>query len=196
MSAYYCGNGTLILSSSIFSECVTEAFSDGIRLLRSSNPQAPKYPHDIGLNACEIGRFIICRRQYTDFQIIEHAEKQGKSIINANQGYAKCSVCILDERHIITADSSIAKAVRHCGIDALCIEPGFFRLPGYDFGFIGGSCFKIDRDTIAFTGNLCGHPNEAQILDYIHSIGLKTIFLTDEPCLDVGSIIPISEDIN
>lgn len=196
MSAYYCGNGALILSGSIFSACTAEAFPVGMRLLKASNPQASQYPQDIGLNACEIGELIICRRQYTDPRILEHAEKQGKSIINTNQGYSKCSVCILDERHIITADRSIAKAVRDFGIETLCIEPGFFRLPGYDFGFIGGCSFKTARDTIAFTGSLCGHPNEAQIRDYIHNIGFKTIFLTNEPCLDVGSIIPICEDIN
>lgn len=194
MSAYYCGSGELILSGSIYPKCCISDFPSGIKLRRAAAEQTKTYPHDISLNACEIGNNIICRRASTDPVILEYAESRGKRIIYSRQGYAKCSVCVLDEQHIITADSSIAAAVSSAGIDALLIEPGFFRLHGYDYGFIGGSCFKISRDMIAFTGSLDGHSDKGKILEYIEKNGLNTVFLTDAPCLDVGSVIQITEE--
>ena len=191
MSAYYCGDGELIVSGSIF----RTAHLEGLTLRRAESIQTDKYPLDVSLNACETGHFIICRRESTDKMILDHAEKRGKTVISIRQGYAKCSVCVLDEKHIITADSGIAAAVREHGMDALLIEPGFFRLPGYEYGFIGGSCFKIAGNTIAFTVSLSGHPNEKEILKYINNANIDVVYLTKEPCIDVGSILPITEDI-
>lgn len=193
MSAYYCGNGELIISKNIFDSCDLKMFPSGTVLRCSNVGQAEKYPLDIGLNACEVGDVIFCSIENTDAAILEHAEKHGKKLINARQGYAKCSVCVLDEKHIITADKSIAEAAQNAGIEVLLIEPGFFELPGYDYGFIGGSCFKYSADTIAFTGSLDGHSNKESILKFVKNLGIKVVYLTNKRCFDVGSILPLTE---
>jgi len=193
MSAYYCGNGELIISKNIFESCGTEMFPTGTMLYCSNVGQSDKYPMDIGLNACEVGDIIFCSVENTEVAILEHAKKRGKKLINVRQGYAKCSVCVLDETHIITADKSIAEAAQNSGIEVLMIEPGFFELPGYDYGFIGGSCFKCSAGTIAFTGNLEGHPNMENILQFINNLGIKVVYLTNKRCFDVGSILPLTE---
>ncbi|MBR6654431.1 MAG: hypothetical protein IKL27_06855 [Oscillospiraceae bacterium] len=194
MSAYYCGNGELIISKNIFESCDTEMFPTGTMLYCSNAGQSDKYPMDIGLNACEVGDVIFCSVENTDAAILEHAEKHGKKLINVRQGYAKCSVCVLDETHIITADKSIAEAAQNAGIEVLLIEPGYFELPGYDYGFIGGSCFKCSANMIAFTGSLEGHPDKEYILEFINKLGLKVVYLTNGRCFDVGSILPLSEE--
>lgn len=194
MSAYYCGNGELIISKNIFDSCNAVMFPAGTAPRCSADGQSEKYPLDIGLNACEVGNVVFCSVENTDKAILEYAEKSGKKLINVRQGYTKCSVCVLDEKHIITADKSIAVAAQCEGIEALLIEAGFFELPGYDYGFIGGSCFKCSADTIAFTGSLDGHPDKAYILEFINKLGLKVVYLTNGRCFDVGSILPLSEE--
>ena len=193
MSAYYCGNGELIISKNIFNSNGVEMVPTGTVLHCSAAGQCEKYPLDIGLNACEVGDVIFCSIENTDATILEHAAKHGKKLIHVRQGYAKCSVCVLDEKHIITADKSISEAAQSAGIEVLLIEPGFFELPGYDYGFIGGSCFKCSADTIAFTGSLEGHPNRENILQFINKLGIKVEYLTNERCFDVGSILPLTE---
>jgi len=193
MSAYYCGSGRLILSKSIFHSCNPDMFPSGCILECSAVGQGVKYPLDIGLNACQIGDLIFCNIEHTDATILEYANSSGKKLINVSQGYAKCSVCVLGEKHIITADKSINEAASEAGINSLLIEPGFFELPGYDYGFIGGSCFKLNKSILAFTGTLKGHENEREILEFARKCGVDITYLTSERCIDVGSIIPITE---
>ena len=194
MSVYYCGNGKLILSKNIVGKCCTDLLPPNTSITVSTKYQSEKYPSDITLNACEIGEYIICKKDSIDNEILSHAVNSNKKIINTHQGYSKCSVCILDEKHIITSDSSIASNAVSVGIDVLLISPGFFELSGYNYGFIGGSSFKCSNDTIAFTGILSGHPDEKRIMQYIESLELKTIFLTKERCFDIGSVIPLTEE--
>ena len=68
------------------------------------------------------------------------------------QGYAKCSTVLVNEQACITADTSIAAAVKQCGLDVLQIRPGFVELPGYPYGFLGGG----KRKTFPGCVGLCG----------------------------------------
>ena len=43
----------------------------------------------------------------------------GYEIINVKQGYAKCSICVVSDNAIITADKGIAKAAIQNRIDVL-----------------------------------------------------------------------------
>ncbi len=194
MSAYYCGRGKLILSRNIYHKCRTEMFPDGMILQCSSEYQNDKFPFDIGLNACPIDDILFCRTENTDATILYHAALRGLKIVNIKQGYAKCSICVLDEKHIITADKGIYQQATAAGIETLLIDAGFFALSGYDYGFIGGSCFKTGKDTVAFTGTLDEHPNKYEIIDFVNDIGLNVEYLTTERCFDVGSIIPLTEE--
>ena len=194
MSAYYCGNGKLILSKNIAGKCSADMFPHGTDIIVSASGQSENYPLDIGLNACEIDDYIFCKKDSIDDEVLAHAINYNKKIINTRQGYSKCSVCILDNKHIITSDSSIASSAGLIDIDVLLITPGFFALPGYNYGFIGGSCFKTNNNTIVFTGKLSGHTDEKRIMQYIENLGLNTVFLTNERCFDIGSVIPLTEE--
>ena len=73
------------------------------------------------------------------------------------------------------------------------IQPGFFELPGYSYGFIGGSCFKLSRSVLAFTGTIDRHPDRGAIIGFLHDHGVEALYLRDEPAVDIGGIIPIFE---
>ena len=193
LSAYYCGNGRLIVSPTIFRKLEREPLLAGIELIEAEFTPGNEYPADIALNACRIDQRIFCRSDMTDPAVLADARKSGLNLIHISQGYARCSICIVDKSHIITSDRGVAAAAATHGIDVLCISPGFFRLPGYDYGFIGGSSFKLGPNKLAFTGYLSGHPDEKRIMKYLEKLNMEPVFLCNEPGFDIGSAIPLYE---
>ena len=166
----------------------------GMEIFFSKENQHSNYPFDSGLNVCACGKNIIYNPKTIDKSIVGFlTNSRGTTQIEGKQGYTKCSVCIINENAIITADEGIHKRVREAGIDSLLIKPGYIDLPGYDYGFIGGASFKIYNDTIAFTGNLDMHPDKDRILDFVSLHNSKIVYITEKPTFDVGSIIQIVE---
>lgn len=165
----------------------------GFNVASSSSELNPNYPYDIALNAARIGNYIFCNVKYTDKLILEFCKRQGLHIVPVKQGYAKCSVCVVNENSIITADNSIFHAAKSCGMNVLKIRSGFINLPGYDYGFIGGCCGKIAPDTMAFCGDVTMHPDYNEISDFLRNYGVKIIILGKGSLLDIGSIIPLIE---
>jgi hypothetical protein len=153
----------------------------------------PKYPGDIALNALRIGKYLFCNAKHTDVRLLEHCEKSGIEIVNVNQGYAKCSVCVVKEDAAITSDPNLAEEMFQKDINVLLIEPGYIELDGYEYGFVGGASGKISSDTLCFTGSLKSHPSIVAIDDFLERHGVIKIELTDKDCFDIGSIIPLLE---
>ena len=109
------------------------------------------------------------------------------------QGYAKCSMLVVDERSIITQDAGIARAARGIGLNVLEIMPGYVALDGFEYGFLGGAGFKPAAGIIAFTGTLDAHPDRLRILTFLAARGVSAVYLTGLPVFDIGSAIPITE---
>ena len=122
-----------------------------------------------------------------EFIFKDMVKKQGREGIKCKQGYTRCSVCVVDNNSIITADSVIAEKCRKVGIDVLEIVPGYIELAGFEYGFIGGASIRLSDKFIAFTGILTAHPQYMEITDFIKSKGLNIIYLTDQPAFDIGS---------
>lgn len=156
--------------------------------------QGRVYPEDAQMNVCVIADALIYAEKVTSKNIVEYLTTCGiKRKISSRQGYAKCSVCVVDEHALMTADPSIAKAAELNGLEALFIEPGYVNLSGFDYGFIGGATFKIAKNKLAFTGHLDSHPNKTEIFDFLSAREIEPVFLTDEPLFDIGSGIPVLE---
>jgi len=192
MSVCHLGYNTLAVASGIYEEFRSRVPAR-FKLIRAESPQKAEYPHDIGLNACIIGDRLLHNLKYTDRSISAFAQENRLRSYHVNQGYTKCSVCVLTRNRIITADVGIHRVCEELGIYSLLIEGGSIRLEGYDTGFIGGCCGKISGDKIAFTGNLKKLRDEKRILNFIWDSGIEAVFLTEEPVFDVGSIIPVEE---
>ncbi|MBQ6389580.1 MAG: hypothetical protein IJH90_08120 [Mogibacterium sp.] len=149
---------------------------------------SPDYPHDIAYNAACTGRFFIHNLRYTAPELMARATDLGMTPVNVRQGYAKCSIVIVDEDSIITYDQGIASACKDAGIDVLTVEPGHVLLPGYNTGFIGGASGRIGN-TVYFNGDLTAHPDCGRIIEFIEARGLKVKWFSEWPLTDIGSII-------
>lgn len=160
----------------------------GFDCLCDSIELKPEYPFDIQLNCCIIGQYIICKSDNTP-EFLNH----GKTVINVNQGYAKCSCVPVDENSLITDDLSIYNAAISFGLDALLIRKGYVKLEGFDTGFIGGCCGKLSKDLLAFCGDITKHADYLQINSFLRQRNVYPHSLFDGELIDIGSIIPITQ---
>lgn len=154
-----------------------------------------KYPEDVRLNCAIVSNHIICNEKTISKQILEHAYKNGYRIINVNQGYTKCSICIVNENAIITDDESIFAAAGNFLNDALFISKGSIRLKGYNYGFIGGCCGKISDNKIAFNGEMSSHKDCNKIIDFLNKHNIEIVELKKGLLDDIGGILPLYEYI-
>lgn len=148
------------------------------------------YPNNVMLNCVVLNDKLICNTKTIADEVLQMATNDNLKIINVNQGYTKCSTCIVNENAIITSDKSIYKSCRN-EMDILLIRQGYIELSGTDYGFIGGSSFKYNRNTLAFTGNIKLHPDYASIKSFAQNHNVELLSLTENTMIDIGSIIPI-----
>lgn len=148
------------------------------------------YPNNVMLNCVVLNDKLICNSKTIADEVLQMAIKDNLKIINANQGYTKCSTCIVNENAIITSDKSIYKSCRN-EMDVLLIRQGYIELLGTDYGFIGGSSFKYNRNTLVFTGNIELHPDYESIKSFAQNHNVELLSLTENTMIDIGSIIPI-----
>lgn len=154
------------------------------------NPIKPDYPHDVGMNVCIVGDYVICNRKTAHNELTAN-----RIIINCNQGYTKCSTLVVDENAIITSDRLIAANSAAHGIESLLIDDSFVKLQGFNRGFIGGAAFKISSNIIAFTGEIKSAESKSVIESFLNKRGIEAVYLTDDEIFDIGSAIPLIEEI-
>lgn len=159
----------------------------GSELTLSNEPTGNKYPFDVLFNACIVGKRLICNEKTVSQMILNAALENGYEVINVPQGYTKCSVCVVSDNAIITADKAISTACAFHGIDVLTVSEGHVSLPPYDYGFIGGAsgCFG---DNVFFCGNISSYPDGALIAKFCAKHKKNAISLSDGELQDVGSL--------
>ena len=172
---------------------IDELSKYGFTVSESNDCIQKPYPADIALNALRIGKKLFAKNSYLDHAIVRYCEDQKIRIIPVRQGYAKCSAAVIDERAIITADEGIAEAGVREGLCVLKISPGFILLDGCDYGFIGGTCGMVGKNTIAFTGKINSHPDADKIINFLTMRRIQIVELLDSPLIDVGGILPLME---
>ena len=156
--------------------------------------QRAEYPYDSQMNICLIGNKLICSKFYEKSNLVNFLTIGRKlNVLSSRQGYVKCSMCVVNENAFITADPSLYRIGSSCGMDVLRIRPGYIKLDGFDYGFIGGASFKLSANQIAFTGHLNEHPDITSILDFLGLHNVDPVFLTEAPAFDIGSAIPLLE---
>ena len=148
------------------------------------------YPYDVLLNAAPVGDHLLCLTEHTADEITARYRP-----ISVRQGYAKCSTLPVGNNAIITADPSITRAAKQCGIDELTVREGFVCLEGYGTGFLGGAASYApygDSREIFFCGALSSHPDHAAIGRFCNEKGYETVSLSDGPLTDMGTIFLIT----
>ncbi len=164
----------------------------GLELTISDEPTGEKYPFDVLFNACLVGKRLICNEKTVSKLILDAARSSGCEIINVPQGYTKCSVAVVSDTAIITADKAISAACRNANIDVLEVSEGYISLPPYNFGFIGGTS-GLCGDKVYFCGSLNYHPDGEKIKIFCKNHKKAAVSLSGGELQDVGSLFFINE---
>ena len=158
--------------------------------IKGDNILKKTYPNNIAYNGLLIGKHFFHNLKYTDKKLLEYLPTN-IDIHNVKQGFSKCMVCVLSEDSAITSDVGMYNELKKYLKDVLLICQGHIDLVGYEYGFIGGSSFKTDKNTICFTGTIDHHPDKNNILDFIYHKNIQVDYLTDIKIQDVGGLLPI-----
>lgn len=153
------------------------------------------YPNDVPLNCKIVGKNIFLNRKTIAKEILEFAQINEFNIINVNQGYTGCSICVISESAIITDDISIYRAAQNYLNDVLVVSKNSIRLKGYDYGFIGGCCGKLGPNKLAINGRIESHIDHNKILDFINKHNIDIIELSNDVLTDIGGILPLMQRI-
>ena len=188
------GGNKIIVCRNILCKANLLYMLSGVEIIKSDSALRDRYPFNIALNGLIVGNLFFHLLEHTDPLLKRKYKENNCLLIPVKQGYSKCAAAVLDERSAITSDSGMAKAMRDAGIDALLIRSGHIYLDGVHSGLIGGCCGKISKNCLAFTGSLDEHPDKTIILNFLKSKNIQPVFLTENPLIDIGSILPITEE--
>ena len=187
LSVFFPEPSTAIAAKGMYPYFVNILTNNG-RSVISSQEQSKEYPKDAGLCVCSTGTYTIYSSGTIDPNALPFLRGNR---IDVPQGYTRCSVCVVSDDAIITADDVIAHRALEAGMDVLHIAPGHIILEGYDTGFIGGASFLIKKELLAFTGHLDEHPDKGRILAFLGKHGVFPLFLTNDPIFDIGSAVTL-----
>ena len=155
------------------------------RLICGTKPLKKEYPYNIAYNAVKLKNHFFHKLKHTETKILENINCD---TIEVNQGYTRCSTMVLTEEAVITEDVALAQNYRAHGYDVLVIEKGHIILPGFNYGFFGGTGGVIE-DVLILNGALKYHPDEVAIRNFVQRLGLRIEALHDGPLIDCGSIL-------
>lgn len=189
LSVLDAGGDRLIVSCALGDSFTDSLKNKGFQVYEDKTELGSVYPYDCALNICFTGKYYIYNPRSASKHALDILRNLCYEPIEVRQGYSKCSVCVVDEQSIITADAGIARAAEKRGLDVLLITPGHIDLPGFDYGFIGGSAFRLDKHRFALTGVLDGHPDASRIKEYLNSKEYELITLTKKRIFDIGGAI-------
>lgn len=149
------------------------------------------YPNDVSYNVLTTNKKLFHNLKFTDNKILELCRDAEFSIHQINQGYTKCTVCLVAENAVITEDIGVAVALKKYGFDVLLIKSGDVILNGYKNGFLGGASGLINNNKLCFLGDITKHINYEEIYKFAEKYGVGLISLTNEILVDYGSILPV-----
>ena len=191
VNLHHLGSNRIIADDSQSPTLIQNLKSLGFEVLPAVKQVSGKYPDDCRLNHARVGNYLIGKQDVCDNGIIKHCIDNGIARIDVKQGYCKCSICIVNERAIITDDISIKRASSQINVDCLLIDKGDIKLRGYGYGFVGGASALIDKDKLLFFGNLKHHRNYREIVSFLNRYHCSAVFSEDFELTDIGGMIPL-----
>ncbi|MBQ8868254.1 MAG: hypothetical protein IJ027_00855 [Oscillospiraceae bacterium] len=167
-----------------------ELVKRGFEVVFAAEKKQGKYPKSAALNACRIGNILLCNEKALEPNLRLYAEQNGVEIVPCRQGYARCSTCVVSENAVITSDASVAKALKG-RVDLLEISKGQIKLGGSYDGFIGGCSSMIDKNALAFFGDITRHSDYINIKSFLENHSVLPVVLCGGELIDVGTFIPL-----
>lgn len=179
----------LVVAPSVYEYYRDKLEPFGITVIMGNSEPGFNYPWNIHYNAAILGNRVICSQNYLDKMAAAELVSNNLQILNVKQGYSKCSLAIIGEAQGITSDTGIAESLRKYGYNILLIEHGHISLPGLKYGFIGGSVGLLSERELMITGSLSHHPSWERIDEFLESYNIKTILLSGQQAVDIGTIL-------
>ena len=128
-------------------------------------------------------------------------EEYGYERIDVSQGYANCSIAVIDDRSIITSDNGIYKKLKNLDLDILFIEPDNIKLLNngvYSMkkGFVGGCLTRLKserngKNVIFVSGDLNKLNSGKKIRDFISDRNIDLIELPGLDVIDYGGMVEL-----
>lgn len=192
---YHADMQILIINDTIFmlNECSNlKREFDTKNIIYCSNKVGERYPKNILLNFLYLNNTIYGKLSDIEPALKEYCLRNNIKMINLNQGYCRCSTLVVNDNAVITADTSIEKAMKENRVDVLKITEGHIILDGFEYGFIGGASGKINDNTIIFFGNIKNHPDYNLIYHFCnkHNVNIN-IISKNTPLTDIGGIVKV-----
>ena len=149
-----------------------------------------KYPENILLNAAIIKEKFFAHKN----SISIFSEYKNFKFFPVNQGYAKCSACIINSNAAITEDDGIFTAIKTAGLDVLKIKKGDVKLHGMNYGFFGGAAGKLSPDILAINGQLRYNSDKDIIISFLRNHNVHIVELKSGEVEDIGGVLPLLEE--
>jgi hypothetical protein len=185
------GNGDIIVEPSMYMQYKELLEKYKFNVLKGQTELKSQYPHNIAYNVAIVGDYAIHNFKYTDKKILEFIDCKGLKKINVEQGYTKCSICVVDDNSVITSDKGIYNKLDETKINCLLIEPGHIELCDMNYGFIGGCTGLISKSELSFFGDIRKHPNYDDIRSFLDEKEKEIVIFGKEELVDLGSLIPL-----
>lgn len=191
LSFFYAGKNVIFLYPSMksFAEKL-EKYGFDVRFV--SDKQGDKYPFDVPLNISRSGKKAIANIDTASKDVLKYLTENDFEIISVRQGYTSCSCVFADDNHLITDDESIYRKSSGKIKNVLLLKKGKVKLPGFEYGFIGGASGVISGEYVFFNGSDYVYPD---IREFLSDTEIKIVDLADGELFDIGSII-ITDDIS
>lgn len=170
-----------------FKEILTDneiSFSEG------ELPVGEKYPNTARYNILATKKHLFHNFRYTDSSITNAAGD--RDLVHVNQGYCRCNLMAVDDKHFITSDRGIFKVMSYLEeIEVLLVSPEGILLEDHDHGFIGGTG-GVDDGKVFFCGSLDHFKEGKRIRDFLDPLDVEIIELYDGPLFDGGGIVIVN----
>lgn len=185
-------HNTLVIAPNVFDYYSEILSGSDIKLIRGEKVLREEYPDDIAYNVGRLRDVAIHNFKYTDPVLKYYLEKQSIKLIDVRQGYAKCSLALVNNSSAITSDHLIYSKLNSLGYNILLIKHGHIKLEGQRYGFVGGTSGNISKDRLMFSGILKDHPDRESIEKFLKVNDIEVEFLSCEEITDIGTIITLN----
>lgn len=163
----------------------------GFEIIEGKSSLGRHYPKDSAYNVGIVGKKCFLNKKVCDEVLYETLLAESYEIIEVKQGYAKCSICPVDENAFITGDVSIARAGEKAEMEVLLVSNDNIALPGFSNGFFGGCCGMGSKNELLINGDIDLLPDSEKIRKFLSSKNIRIKKLKEGEILDIGSIIPL-----
>ena len=158
---------------------------NNVKFIEGDNAIGANYPNTAMYNAVVTDKYLIHNSKITDNKIIDLCTD--KQTIHINQAYARCNLLPLKNDSFITSDKGIYDTLKSKKLNILFVNPNGIVLPGYDYGFFGGTC-GVYENTIFILGSLNVFADGEKVSDFITALNYTVIELYNGQLFDCGSL--------